>query len=153
MKIKLLFAVALLNFSGFVFAATNGTTQVELNQRAGKDLSLTEAELNDVLAHIKKEYADDPIFLEKLGEAQKAWEAFRDKEIEAIFPPREDGFYGSIHSMCYSNEKKEISQQRIRELKRWTEHTNKECSESMEHPVLDQSPQPNGPAGANSERR
>lgn len=49
-------------------------------------LEYQEAALNDTYRRIFKAYADDPVFLARLREAQRAWLKFRDAELKALFP-------------------------------------------------------------------
>lgn len=98
-------------------------TQLELNQRAGSGLKTADAELNRVYREIRRQYRDQPRFLETLKLAQRAWIKFRDAELEALFPPTADGdpriSYGSIYPMCFAEAKERLTRERTAELRQW----------------------------------
>lgn len=86
------------------------STQTDLNQCADKELRRAEARL----AALLKRLAIDPNRPE-----QKAWEAYRDAQLNAIYPQSNDpqGEYGSVYPMCWANLKKALTEGRIRDLK------------------------------------
>lgn len=88
-------------------------TQVAINECAGKELRATEARLTTLLKNLRIG-PEDP--------AQKAWEAYRDAQIEAIYPNPEKniGEYGSVYPMCLALLKAKLSEGRIRDLKALT---------------------------------
>ena len=95
-------------------------TQLELNQCAADDLDAADAELNRVYDEIRRRYQDDDVFLGKLKEAQRAWIAFRDAELGAIFPHSEQPrYYGSMLPYCLQSWLSLMTRQRILELRRW----------------------------------
>lgn len=140
-------------FSFALAFAEEGITQFELNQKHGLAAAHAEKQMKDVLTQISKEYSDDPVFLEKLRDAQKTWELFLEKELQAIYPPRELGYYGSMLPMCEADWRTKLIQKRTEELRRWLDHSGGGCSESMEHIILEGGPQPGVPADGNSGRR
>lgn len=85
-------------------------TQREINECAGKELRATEARLTALLKNLGIG-PEDP--------AQKAWEAYRDAQIEAIYPDPEKNIveYGSVYPMCFSLLKAKLAEGRIRDLK------------------------------------
>ncbi len=94
-----------------------------MNQQAGDRLAAADDELNRVYREIRRRYSDRPIFLEKLKLAQRAWIAFRDAELDALYPPTEYGdqraSYGSMFPMCYGNAKERLTRERTQQLRRW----------------------------------
>ena len=79
-------------------------------------------ELNAIYQKILTEYTGDQEFIAKLKAAQRAWLKFRDAEMEALFPLQEKGYsYGSIYPMCHSIWLANLTQDRITQLKKWTE--------------------------------
>ena len=98
-------------------------TQVDLNESADGGLEDAERELESVLASIARQYADKPLFLERLDKAQAAWRAFMDAELEAIYPPTEFGdvfdSYGSMYPLCWAEKKQALIGARIRTLRSW----------------------------------
>jgi uncharacterized protein YecT (DUF1311 family) len=100
-------------------------TQLDLNARAGAEFAAADAELNGVYQQIRKRYRDEPQFLTKLRDAQRAWIAFRDAELEAIYPPPASGSmqqaYGSMLPMCLAEQKARLTRERTAQLRRWLE--------------------------------
>jgi uncharacterized protein YecT (DUF1311 family) len=82
-------------------------TQVELNSCADKEYAAADAELNRVYQGTLKRYKDDPKFIAKFRESQRAWLKYRDAELDARFPHADEGksthYYGSIFPMCASH--------------------------------------------------
>jgi uncharacterized protein YecT (DUF1311 family) len=85
------------------------TTQLAMNECAGKELRTSEQRLSALLTKLGLR-PDDP--------AQKAWEAYRDAQIEAIYPKQNAGGYGSVFPMCLANLEKKLTDGRIADLKR-----------------------------------
>lgn len=115
-------AVILLDVSGVSAKSAcwdKARTQLELNDCAFGEFQQADNELNAVYQKILKEYANDPIFIEKLKKAQLAWLKFRDAEMAAIFPEEKPTYYGSAHPMCHSSWMTQLTQQRTKELRRW----------------------------------
>jgi len=85
-------------------------TQGAMNECAGKELQTAEVTLNALLKKLGVG-PEDP--------AQKAWEAYRDAKLEAIYPnPRENwADYGSVYPMCFAILKTKMVEGRIRDLK------------------------------------
>jgi uncharacterized protein YecT (DUF1311 family) len=95
-------------------------TQFELNECASRELKKADDELNRVYKEILKRNAKDPVFLDRLKSAQRAWLSFRDAELEAIFPdPEKQIAYGSSYPMCYSIWETKFTIQRTQQLRRW----------------------------------
>lgn len=88
-------------------------TQTDLSECAGKELQQTEARL----AALLKRLGIDPNSPE-----EKAWEAYRDAQLKAIYPPVSDerAEYGSIYPMCWAMLKQKLTESRIRDLKALT---------------------------------
>jgi uncharacterized protein YecT (DUF1311 family) len=98
----------------------NATTQHELNECAKKALAEAESEMQRVTRQIRTHNAQLPEFLNEFEKAQKAWAAFRDAELKALFP-LDTAEYGSVFPMCYLLWKAELTRQRIDQLKRWVD--------------------------------
>jgi uncharacterized protein YecT (DUF1311 family) len=100
----------------------SATTQNELNECAGKALQEAEAEMQQVREQIRKEKVEKPEFLEQFENAQRAWLAFREAELKALFP-LDAGQYGSVFPMCYALSKAALTRQRIEQLREWLKGT------------------------------
>ena len=96
-------------------------TQSEMSQCAGADYRSSDSELNRVYKLVQESYADDPIFLTRLKEAQKAWIKFRDAELAMMYPPHDEDpdYYGSVGGMCESSYLAELTLARVATLKKW----------------------------------
>lgn len=85
-------------------------TQVAMNECAGKELRASEAKLAALLKSLGIGPED---------RVQKAWEVYRDAQLEAIYPnPKEK--YGSVYPMCFALLKAKLAEGRIRDLKALT---------------------------------
>lgn len=97
-------------------------SQAEMNESACQEFKKADAELNATYAKIRSEYKDDAAFLEKLQKAQKAWMAFRDAELEALYPAADKAAeYGSVFPMCLCTAQAALTAQRVEQLKRWVD--------------------------------
>jgi len=114
MKRLLIFTVFILSLS-----FSYGQTQAEMNQDSYKEYQKSEKEINLVYQRILKEYKADTTFINNLKIAQRLWIKFRDAEVKAMYPDREKGYYGSIHSLCLSGYMKELTDDRTKKLKIW----------------------------------
>lgn len=85
------------------------------------DFKTADAELNRVYQQVVKKYADEPAFINKFKQAQRAWLKFRDAHLESRYPAEDKRDYGSIYSLCSSNLLAELTQARTEQLKLWLE--------------------------------
>jgi len=109
----LLFSVLL--FSVFSY----GQTQGEMNQNAKSKYLKVDKELNTAYQKILIEYKDDSTFIKNFKAAQRLWVQFRDAEMKAKFPDREEGYYGSVQSMCWFVEMTILTNERLSKIKVW----------------------------------
>jgi uncharacterized protein YecT (DUF1311 family) len=118
MKQAFLFSIAIL------FASVSiAQTQYELNMEAKKKYEASNKELNEAYNKILREYKTDTSFTKNLKKAQRLWIQFRDAEMKVKFPDREAGSYGSVHPMCWSLYKEELTRERLNVLKTWLDGT------------------------------
>ena len=76
-------------------------TQSAMNQHACAQYKQADHALNAAYVKILKDYAKDAQFLAKLKQAQCAWVAFRDAQLEARFPKADkQSEYGSAYPTC-----------------------------------------------------
>ena len=95
-------------------------SQYDLYSCAEQDYQDADAELNRVYQMIQQVYKDDPLFLEKLKIAQRAWIKFRDAAFDMKYPHNDDHFYyGSVFPMCSASYLTKITETRIKQLKIW----------------------------------
>lgn len=95
-------------------------TQSAMNSCQDLDFKQADAELNRVYQQIKRAYQDNPLFLAKLKQSQRAWLKQRDADLAMRFPAEDTALeYGSVYPMCYAAVATELTTQRIAFLKQW----------------------------------
>ena len=98
----------------------NANTQQEINQCSGLENESADQELNRVYQAIRKQHAGDKPLLDSLTQAQRAWLKWRDAEMLAIYPERQEaGYYGSSFNGCWSDQMATMTRDRTRQLKKW----------------------------------
>jgi len=108
------FACALL------YAVANAQTQADLNDDACGAYREADKKLDAIYQQLLEQHKDDADFTTRLRKAQRAWLAFRDAELEAIYPAdnkREE--YGSIYPMCSCLEQAALVNHHIEQLSGW----------------------------------
>ena len=108
-------------------------SQSEMNMTEQKNFLQADKELNQVYQTILKEYKTDAAFAKSLKASQRLWIQFRDAELSMMYPDRETGYYGSIHPMCLSVYKTELTNERIKKLRVWLvgREEGNSCSSSI----------------------
>jgi uncharacterized protein YecT (DUF1311 family) len=95
-------------------------TQSDLNRSACAELDAADAELNSVYREIRERYRGDALFLDTLKTAQRAWIAFRDAELAALYPAQAKQIeYGSIYPMCECTTLAGLTRERTAQLRGW----------------------------------
>jgi uncharacterized protein YecT (DUF1311 family) len=76
---------------------------------------------------------NDTAFIRNLKASQRLWVQFRDAEVKMMYPDREPGYYGSIHPMCWSIYKTELTSERVKKLRQWLsgQEEGDSCSSSI----------------------
>ena len=90
-----------------------------MNTQAFNNYKKADTKLNQVYSQILKEYKSDVVFITNLKNSQRLWIQFRDAEMKAKYPQREDGYYGSIFPLCWNLYLKELTEERIKKLNIW----------------------------------
>ncbi|RZA24971.1 MAG: DUF1311 domain-containing protein [Proteobacteria bacterium] len=107
-----------LSFLVFVCLSSSAYSQSD----ACKDYKEADGKLNEVYQAVVSKYKGESAFLSKLKTAQKAWLAYRDAQLEALYPAvNKQAEYGSVYTACSCIERTEIVQERIAILKKWLE--------------------------------
>ena len=91
------------------------TTTFETNQCAAAEYEVADAELNRVYKKVMA--AGDEPFRKRLQAAQRAWLAFRDAHVAAMYPPEDRELHGSARTMCTPLLLKELTVERTKQLK------------------------------------
>ena len=90
-----------------------------MNEDAIKSYQKADKELNTIYQKILKEYAEDTVFIKNFKSAQRIWVQSRDAEMKALYPDREDGYYGSVQPMCWYTSITQLTDERAKKLKIW----------------------------------
>ena len=114
--------IAFIIFAGAAISRTQ--TQSELDEQSCGRARKADVAMNATYAKILKEYADDQQFVTKLKATQWAWLAFRDAELEALYPKTDkQANYGTVYPMCRCSELQFLTENRTKELRRWLDGT------------------------------
>lgn len=104
----------------FCSTLSNCQTQYEMNMDAYHSFQKADSELNAIYKKILRLYKPDIIFIKNLKKSQRIWIQFRDAEMEVKYPDYGYDFpYGSVHPMCWSLYKEQLTRTRIDFLKDW----------------------------------
>jgi uncharacterized protein YecT (DUF1311 family) len=92
--------------------------QTALNATAADNYRNSDKALNFVYKSVLKAKAKDAAFLKSIKASQKAWIAFRDAEMVAKFPHKDEAmYYGSMFGLQWNSALKELTDKRTKELK------------------------------------
>lgn len=124
---KTLFGIALLLFAsisyaeGTAFKCNPEGNQAELNQCAYDDYQAADKKLNETWKKLMAKFKDDRTATAKLKAAQKAWIAFRDAEIEAMFAcdTNDRTCWGSMEPMLRNGELAALTKDRTTRLQKY----------------------------------
>jgi uncharacterized protein YecT (DUF1311 family) len=99
-------------------------TPRNLDQPSCVQFHKADISLNETYSKILKLYAKDKQFITKLKTAQRAWLAFRDAQLEALFPKTDKrAEYGSVYPMCHCSALQVLTEARTTQLQRWLDGT------------------------------
>jgi uncharacterized protein YecT (DUF1311 family) len=110
--------IILLSVFSVLFVSLFGQTQAEMNTKAKTEYEKVDKDLNQVYQKILQDYKSDTIFIKSMKEAQRQWVKFRDAQIKMKYPPYKDAGE-SVLPMCRNYYLKELTTNRIKELKQW----------------------------------
>ena len=101
-------------------AEARAQSQSELNREACAQYKAADDELNKVYGQILNEYKADAAFVGSMRAAQRAWVAYRDAHLEAMYPGRDKQLeHGSVYPMCRCYALAEATRERTEVLRRW----------------------------------
>ena len=102
-------------------ALTAGGTAPSLADEDGPmDADTAVAEMDRIFAEILNRFSDDTRFIEKLQASRKAWRAYRDAYLEALYPADDKMLaYGSTYRHCRRIALAELTRERIKHLRKW----------------------------------
>ena len=120
-----LFASCLLAQSQSIPCGKSGT-QSAMNECAAKEAKSADQRLNAVYRAMLSKLKSNKVATQKLIAAQRAWIAFRDADLAAMWPvgsgENANQLYGSVHPFCYYLALTEITEQRTKELQQRSVH-------------------------------
>lgn len=119
MIVKLLATVFAIMTAFALSTTAIAQTQADMQSQTCAEFKKADEALNKTYKRILADYKNEKTFLEKLKKAQRAWLAYRDAHLEAIYPEEDKSYYGSVFGMCACTDKKELTEQRTKELKKW----------------------------------
>ena len=97
-------------------------TQVEMNACAVDELAEADRQLNSVYQALLKKEAKNTEFIQKLKTAQRAWIAFRDAELDAMYAcaqPNAAACWGSLLPVRYTSYKAKLTCERTERLRQF----------------------------------
>jgi uncharacterized protein YecT (DUF1311 family) len=115
-RLCLLSAMIVACLSGGAFSQTQRAS----NEDACAGFKQADALLNKNYNQILKQYKNDAAFLRKLRIAQRAWVAYRNAQVEALYPePDKRTAYGSIYPTCRCVALAKVTTLRAEDLRKW----------------------------------
>ena len=104
------------------------TTQMAMNTCASEEAARVEARLNDVYHKLLATAAKQPDAVDKIKGAERAWIAYRDAYVEAMYPAKDKmGEYGSIYLMNVNLLRAKLTERQITEVKELLEQYSGEA--------------------------
>lgn len=92
--------------------------QAELNACANDEVARVEAELNRLYQKLLLQVASQPEATTKIKAAERAWIAYRDAYMDAMYPAKnKQGEYGSIYPMEADLLRAKLTQRQVTALK------------------------------------
>lgn len=114
--------ISLILLLAFMFAGPRAIaqTQVQMNDDACATYKKADEKLNAIYRQVIEQHKGDAVFISKFTTAQRAWLAFRDAELDAIYPASDKQVeYGSVYPMCHCMQQTALVDQRIKQLSAW----------------------------------
>lgn len=112
-------AIAFAEQNGAANAAPSNGGQQEMLEKAFIELKQANDTLDNMYEQILNKYKDDKEFIAKFTNAQATWLAFRNAELDAIFPAQDKRTYGSIYPLSYAQEKTRLTIERAKQINQW----------------------------------
>ena len=100
-------------------------TQGEMNACASEEAARLDGELNDVYRKLLSRAASQPKAVAKIKLAQRAWIAYRDAYMDAMYPAKDkQAQYGSIYPMEADLLRAKLTQRQVTALKELQQYSN-----------------------------
>ncbi len=97
---------------------SSAVTQATMTANACLELDNSNAEMKRIHRQIIRDHKDNKRFTTAFNKAQRAWSAFRDAQLTALYPESPE-LYGSAYGMCRCTMLNELTRERIETLKKW----------------------------------
>ena len=97
---------------------------IDQSRNSCNDYLKTKKGMDDMVKSLEVEYAKYPKFLAKFKKAQEAWAAYRDEQLEMIFPEADKAQYGDFYPTCRCNWLVEMTNERVDFLIKFVSNTN-----------------------------
>jgi uncharacterized protein YecT (DUF1311 family) len=92
-------------------------SQVEVNRCAEEEAKRTDDAMNRAYEGLLAKAAKNLVAVRKIKAAQKAWLAFREAHLDAVFPAEDkQAAYGTVQPMCASLLRADLARDRIKVL-------------------------------------
>jgi uncharacterized protein YecT (DUF1311 family) len=82
-------------------------------------LEAANKELESTYKRLLIKYKSDTRFVRKLKKSQQSWKAYRDDQVQLIFPLGDSADYGSVYPDCKCQILRTITKDRISSLDQW----------------------------------
>ncbi len=106
------------NSEQYTRCINKATTQTTMNACASEEARRADAELNDIFQKLLSAAANQPASVKKIRAAERAWIAYRDAHISAMYPAKDKhATYGSMFPMEVDLLRAKLTQQQIGALK------------------------------------
>ena len=92
-------------------------SQLGIGKSAITDLATEEAEMARLLDRLTSQAAGKPDAIATLDRVQAAWLAYRDAQVQAMWPFPARASYGSAYPMCVDDVKAQLTKIRVSELR------------------------------------
>lgn len=113
--------IVLLCLAIWVFTPTlrsSAETQATITADACLELENSDAEMMRIHRQIIRDHKDNQRFITAFNKAQKAWSAYRDAQLAAVYPESPE-LYGSVYGICRCTMLNNLTRERIETLKKW----------------------------------
>ncbi len=138
----------------FVDCDKTAQTQADLTECSSTDYKAADDELDATYQRLLQKAAADRVALQQITSAQKAWIAFRDAQIAALYPAEDkQKEYGTVFPMCANLALADLTRQRTKMLRQMSNRVEGDvCSSGVLYPEADMDAQerkipPSGNAG------
>jgi uncharacterized protein YecT (DUF1311 family) len=105
--------------SSFAINCDKAETQIDMNECAKANSDKVDVELNRIYTQILDLVKEDPVEAKYVRNAERAWIKYRDAQLQMFYPPREEGYYGTVQPLCDQDAYQRLTEARIEELKKW----------------------------------